>query len=300
MKIYKPSHKLSPLAVLLLPLAVILTSVIIGLLTYGVSRLIYLPLIFPILMGLLAGTGVGIGIHLGKVRSPILAGLTTVLCAPLIYGVYYYAEYQFTFRNDLRDAFKEETGLALTDKEFEAVEELYLEEYAGETGFIGYMKLNVKEGISFTGTGSSSGSEFTVKGTGVYIYWGLELIIIAVAGYLLVQLFAKQPFSEETGEWFGKPEFLGTLRSSNFLALLDQGQFEQAGRCIDSVTAYPFPRQDIQIRRTKSPVADIALEVRTGTVNKKGAVSYKTTRVLLLTQAEFSALKTAMLSVKPG
>ncbi|HEX3052633.1 MAG TPA: hypothetical protein VHP83_18380 [Aggregatilineaceae bacterium] len=77
MKIYKPSHKLSPLAGLL-PLAVILTNVIIGLLTYGVLHLIYLPLVFPILMGLLAGIGVGIGIHCGSLRDALPFGARAV------------------------------------------------------------------------------------------------------------------------------------------------------------------------------------------------------------------------------
>ncbi|MBA3875177.1 MAG: hypothetical protein H0X30_39130, partial [Anaerolineae bacterium] len=51
----------------------------------------YLILMFPLFAGAIAGGLLARGVQVGKVRSPIVAGIIGLLCGLLMYGVYHTA-----------------------------------------------------------------------------------------------------------------------------------------------------------------------------------------------------------------
>lgn len=277
MQSYRPSNRVHPSGLLLLLGVVLIGGVVLGLLTYYISEVIYLVFAMPVIIGLAVGKITAWIVRLGKVRFPLLAGIAAILFGLVLYGTYRYAEYRIGFRGDLNDTLKEETGRSFSDDELQFWEDRVLDSEIGQTGFTGYTRLYAREGFSITraGSGSDSGG-LVIKGIFAYLYWLIEIGLISVFGYRDATDAAREPFSEATDEWFGAPAVLGSLtfiNAQHFLAAATAGDFPTAAALVEPFDLATLPRFDAAVHRASRADAPALLAVYKHVAGRSGSVT---------------------------
>jgi hypothetical protein len=295
MREYRPSNHVPPAGLLLLITTAVAGGLGAGVITYFVSREVYLIILFPILLGLGVGWIMAMAVQIGKVRAPLVAGAFGVVMALILYGTYRYAEYYWRFRSDFKRQVEKTFGQKITDDEYQRFEDITLQDEVGAKGFAGYIRLTAREGIMFTRATSSSDSGVTLKGTVLYLYWMLEIAAIGFFAAVGAARSARKPFSEQSGEWYGKAARVGTLPAelvSTFVERVQQGQLAQAGALVTAEARTP-PRTDVAVYRSAAPGTDHLLAVQRVTLRRSSADT-KDLHRWIITPAEFETLRTSL------
>jgi hypothetical protein len=264
MRKYRPSNHTPIGSLILLLLLGIISAGALGGILWAVDNYlhIYLVVAFPLIAGGVAGGLLVLGVRSGKVRSPFIAALIGLLTGVLIFGVYHFAGYYITFRQDMRTSYVEHFKTTPTDAELDdAIDTQILEPEVQDTGFVGYLKLVAKEGFTITSStySSSSGSDIDLKDQWAFVYWGVELLLAGIIAAVLASGEARQPFDEDSNSWYGAPTTLAlaTLKSRKALdRTLNDGDYQTAGSLL-TVQNIRYPRNEIMLRR--SPVASGSL-----------------------------------------
>ncbi len=281
---------------LIMLVAVVAGSIILGGLMYLIGTAIYFICMFPIAVGLAAGFVTAKASIIAKVRSPLVRAVFGLLMGLAAYGVYRYAEYEFEFRRDLRDEIETSLGESISNSEYNMFEDQFLEEAVGDTGFIGFTKLNAREGFTITSRRSSSTDGAGVTGDSVYAYWVLEIILMAGGGLFMALSGVSQPFSEQTNEWFGKPDHLALIPPENanaVVGLLNRGDINAlAGGLVISPNR-PIPRLELTLRRCSSADAEQYLAVEKITRGRYGE-EREVVQGWLIAPPELTQLKQAL------
>lgn len=245
MKRYRPSGRIPFGGLIGLILATIIGSLVIGGLVFAVSHVIYLIVLFPFVMGALGGGLLSLVVKSSKVRSPFIAGLVGLILGVGIIGVYRFAEYYIDFRNEVTSVVRaEEGGEDVSQEEIDQFIDEVLEEEVGSPGFIGYIKYSATLGTTI----SRTSSEVTLDENATWVYWGVELLIVALFCAALAFGAARQPFNEDVGEWYPDPFYVGTINGKsrkNFLDLVKNG---------DTNEVFKLVAQDTQAAR--NPVVE--------------------------------------------
>jgi NAD/NADP transhydrogenase beta subunit len=274
---YKPSNRVPLIGLVLLILTTIIGGGMLGELVYLIGEHLYLVIIFPLAMGLLGGVLINIAAHVGKVRNPALTMVFGVLIGLAIYGTYRYAEYYQGFRSDVRDEVKSYLGNQYDENDLQDYIDLVLEDETGSTGFVGYVKLSADEGISITSSrASTTNSGAMFRGTGSYVYWGIELLVILFVARYVASITAKQPFCETTNEWYKSEEYVGTIPPNDVpvvVSLLEAGRGDAAGSMLVALNDAPMPRYDLVTQRSSRPDVDVILRVQKLTQGNKGTIT---------------------------
>lgn len=260
MQTYRASNHIPFGGFILLVLVGVAVAIGAGLLLWAAENLlnIYLIVVFPLAAAAIVGGVLGLVVRAGKVRSPLFAALVGLLAGLLMYGTYQFAGYYITFRNDAREAYIENTGRTPTDEALNRELDGLLEDEVGAGGFIGYLQLVAREGFSITRSFSSSSSSSGVdlEGTGVWVYWGIELLVIVIITAALARKPATEPFDEDDNVWYGAQELIGVTSSKARKPLIDaleSGDFRGAGGML-TVEDIKYPRTELYVRR--SPVVN--------------------------------------------
>ena len=260
MQNYRASNRVPFAGFILLVLVGVAVAIGAGLLLWAAENLlnIYLIVVFPLAAAAIVGGVLGLVVRAGKVRSPLFAALVGLLAGLLMYGTYQFAGYYITFRNDAREAYIENTGRTPTDEALNRELDGLLEDEVGAGGFIGYLQLVAREGFSITRSFSSSSSSSGVdlEGTGVWVYWGIELLVIVIITAALARKPATEPFDEDDNVWYGAQELIGVTSSKARKPLIDaleSGDFRGAGGML-TVEDIKYPRTELYVRR--SPVVN--------------------------------------------
>ena len=298
MREYRSSNRFPPYGFIMLLLAALVGGGVLGVLVFAVSHFaVYLIVIFPFVIGTLGGFVMSLTVARGKVRNPMLAAFFGLLIAVVLYGTYRYADYRIGFRSALRDIYEEGSGERPDDARLQAYEDYILTEETGTTGFIGYVKLYAQEGITITSTRSSSDSGLVLSGILAYLYWIVEFGIIAFISLTISVDRARQPFSEETNEWFERPRYLGTLPASatpEFLEVAYQGDFRRAGTLLADTSGLAPPRTDIIIHTAKSPGVDQVLVVHRLKQKDRARLAVNKVERSLISARDLEALRAGM------
>jgi len=250
--------------VMLLILA-ILGGTVIGGILWAIEHFtnFYLVVLFPLVAGAILGGILSFAVRSSKIRSPIIAGLFGLAAGLIAYGVYHFAGYYVTFRGDVREVFEENGQKAVTDALIdEFTDEILLDE-VGTAGFMGYMNLMAREGITINRTVSSSSSGINLQGTGAWVYWGIEVAAVALIAAFMAGRAAGEPFDENAGVWYGKPQLLAVTDNKSRKELtnaLKNGDFQGAGRLL-TTQGLPYPRVEVYTRRSEDPTADVYVQV---------------------------------------
>jgi hypothetical protein len=253
-------------------LATIVGSLVIGGLVFAVSHLIYLIILFPFVMGAIGGALLSLVVKSSKVRSPIVAALFGLILGIGIIGVYRFAEYYIDFRNEVTTAIREDGGEDVPQEEIDQFIDESLQEEVGSPGFIGYIKYSATLGTTI----SRTSSEVTLDETATWVYWGIELLIVALFSAGMAFKAARQSFNEEAGEWYPDPQYVGSVgweSRKEFYKLLQAGDTRQAFRMVGNTPLTP-PRVDVVVQQTpSSPQTDVILTVRETRLNRKQEIS---------------------------
>jgi len=296
MKRYRPSGRLPFGGLLGLILATIIGSLVIGGLVFAVSHLIYLIVLFPLVMGAVGGGLLALVVRSSKIRSPIIAGLFGLLLGIGILGVYRFAEYYIDFRNEVTTAVREEGGEDVSQEEIDQFIDDVLQEEVGASGFLGYLRYSATLGTTIT----RSSSEIALDENATWIYWGIELLIVALFCAGLAFAAARKPFNEEADEWYPDPQYVGSVdwkARKEFYKLLNEGDTREAYKMVNVSPGVP-PRVDVVVQQTPSaPQTDVILTVRETRMNRKQEASGDKLKGVLSAQ-EFADLSRALNTVQ--
>jgi hypothetical protein len=235
-KRYRPSGRIPFGGLIGLILATIIGSLVIGGLVFAVSHVIYLIVLFPFVMGALGGGLLSLVVKSSKVRSPFIAGLFGLILGVGIIGVNRFAEYYIDFRNEVTSVVRaEDGGEDVSQEEIDQFIDEVLEEEVGSSGFIGYIKYSATLGTTI----SRTSSEVTLDENATWVYWGVELLIVALFCAGLAFNSARQPFNEDVGEWYPDPFYVGTINwksRKNFLDQVKNGDTNEVFKMISQNT----------------------------------------------------------------
>lgn len=265
MQPYVPSNRVPVIGYLALVIAALAGGLAVGALTYFVSRQFYLVILFPLIIGALAGACIYGGVQLGRVRSPLIAMLFGVLAALATYGTYHYLTYAIGFYGDLQDEFKAQFDLELSDEDAQELGDTILQEETGATGIFAYMELTARDGITFSDAGRpTTQTDPTIKGVAVWIYWGIELLLIAGVAAGIGRLRAREPYSESGQKWFTHSTVVGLLDGNavpDFIRLLETNQAAPAAALL-----HPRPK------KAKGPRVEVVVRRVTGNLGEEAAL----------------------------
>ncbi|MCU0481717.1 MAG: hypothetical protein MUE54_10980 [Anaerolineae bacterium] len=283
-----------------LPIALIIGAigaVAVGTALFFSSKLVYLLIASPLFAAFLAGGVATLVVIIGKVRNQWLAFLLGVLIGAGAYGVYRAGEYldvvleQGTFfREDIRTELAS-NGTTMTDAEVEAIlnefllEEtgsdgviglikildFFLKEEVDDIGFIGFIKYQAKEGFTISRAGmSSSNNNPPIKDGATYIFWGVELLIMAIGTGLFGGSRASHPFSN--GRWIAYKPFgeVAGVNADAFMGAFQSGDFRMASQVIQPIDRNsPLPKLYLEVARSNEQSSNGVLKITRLTPNVK-------------------------------
>lgn len=143
---------------LFLPIALIACGVVGGVLAFISYNYFSLIVIFPVIMGVVAGTMARQVVKQTDGGNSFKTILLAIVLALITYGVYRYAEYYLTF---------EEFG-----NRIKAI-----------ATFPNYLNWSAEQGISITRATQSDSSGLELTGQGVWIFWGVEILIMLFVAF---------------------------------------------------------------------------------------------------------------------
>jgi hypothetical protein len=114
----------------------------------------------------------------------------------------------------------------------------------------------------------------TFSGTGAWVYWGVELLIIVVIAWLAARSAAAEPYCEDCHAWYGKERWIGVADKKlvkDIKTALKAGDFGKV-RAAFVPNDLPLPRLALTYRRcehctTTKPVVILRQYTKSGRNN---------------------------------
>jgi hypothetical protein len=222
---YKPDGGTTTPGLMMLVGAIVVTGAILGFVAHFVAQAFYLILVFPVLIGLGLGA-VGIRmVKAGRVRNPIIGGVAGFLGGTLAMFMMHYFDQQ-KFRDEAMEA---EPGFAtvvemspqqrqqfLADVDPTDREDVSRGLRAADSVF-GYLDLQAHYGVTIGKPGRSGESGLNLGYAGSYVYWLVELLVVAGITYAMVRGATQEPFCNDCEQW-KSPKVLGFFGAEPALA----------------------------------------------------------------------------------
>jgi hypothetical protein len=233
-------------------------AVVVGLLAGIIGQWFYLVLLFPLLIGLILGA-VGMGlIRVGKLRNPLLAGIAAGLSGVMAMGTMHFVKYQFSLNA--------------------AAKELFIDrdELEKQISFAKYLDLRAEKGVTIAGVARND-KGMNLGYVGSYIYWLVEVILVAAVAWMMMRKKAAEPFCVGCNTWKDDRPLAMVMVPDESMAAhaVDNGNVVGLLPCVGRITP-----QGLLLKTAVCPrcgeegEVDIALE--RVTVNSKGQKQKKT------------------------
>ena len=306
MKPYKPSNITPISGYQWLILSTIITGGVVGGIVSFIGNFLYLIVLFPFGMGLLGGYGTHIAVKQGKVRNPILAGVFGAFTALSIYGGmqgFDYLNFQRIVGRDFREGYSEELQNALAASNGEVTEEELVQlaidtiliEDTGRDGFMGYLQFSAQHGMELS---RSSSDGIPVNGIGMWIYRGVELLIIGIISTAGGLRAAKQPFCETSDRWYEDPQRIGNVsdeRSEEFIGFLDRNNYLKAGELINTQVDIPIPSIEVYVQLPpEDGTADSIVQLHKTSLDKNKKLQLEEMSIGMVSPREMKQLQDAI------
>ncbi|WP_434685183.1 hypothetical protein [Pseudanabaena minima] len=288
MRTYQPSNIAPSQGVAILAISSLVSGVAIGGATAFISKFIYFIVLFPIGMGFATGAAMGLAVKKGKIRSPITALGLGVLGGLVTYGSLMYGQY-INFQQETEKIMEREYNV--TDKN-QAKEQInnFLQQETGSSGFVGFLKMSAKEGITI----SRRSSSFEIKDNFAYLLWLIELGIVGFLAASIPFKSANEPFSEEGNEWYGEKQWVGSATEESkdeLIRLLNMDDMSGAAALLSSQTDLPTPRIDVYSQSCAGvPFSDSVITVSHISTNAKKQQESKDLLTGLVSESQRSLL----------
>lgn len=290
---YAPSGRFTPVGLVLMPVLGLLGALVGSYIYYLFDKHLFtLIILFPAILGAIAGGGVGLGVLYGKVRYPLLAGVIAVLLGAFAYVMVHYWSYR-ALPGELAEAYKEETGIELSAAQSKDLTDWVLEEEVGQTGFVGYIKLTAEEGVSVGRAGSSS-NFLKLPAFLAYPLLLVEMLISAGVAGMVAGSMASDLFCERDNLWYKTRDILKSSGTSAqaIAEAIEAGQYDQIPELIEP----PQKALYSQVKVKACPrCRDAYLSLDVSRENKSTTVY-----TAHLTPEQLNALEAAVASGKPG
>jgi hypothetical protein len=256
---YKAQSGFNLLGVLLLLVALCLAGLGLAWLGSFIAQWFYLIVLFPLAIGLgLAGVGALVN-YRAKLRNAPLAALIGLLAAVWTMAAMHYFDYQrFVGQRDqlLREnpqLLNDGPAAGLTDPE-EVEARRLLNQARGVDSLPKYLDLQATDGVRI-GRGGDGATNLGYVGS--WIYWGVELIILAAMSVGLMIANAREPYCTACDTWKKERE-LGTfvgdgqqvhyfLTTGDIESLSDYGPAKTGGNLVLSVAVCPNCQGDAPV-----------------------------------------------------
>jgi hypothetical protein len=199
----------------------LLAAVALGWLLSFVERWMWLILIFPLIIGALVGVVGILAIKFGKVRSPALGGVAGLLAGCVAMLSMHYFDY-LALRAETNRAIPPEGRAVLEVMTPAWIDALPREQQEparearrlvlGVKSFPAYMDFEATNGVTIqrTGHGGAHDRGMNLGYVGSFIYWGVEVLIVAGVAFVLMKGAAAMPFCRDCQAWKTERK-LGTL-----------------------------------------------------------------------------------------
>jgi len=239
-----------------------------------VSKIVYLIVIFPIAIGFAGGFTVEGTIVKFKIRGQRIGLVFGILIGLIAYGAYHYASY-ISFQNELTGIFSgqllEQHGQIDQTTLYQLVDRFLIDE-TGQQGFLGFIFLSAKEGVSIA---SIYGGKFVNIGTFLTVlYWIFELGLIIYFAADMGKSAAEKPFCETCNDWYGKYEHIGAAPISevdDIQKLLEMDNYYELGRSL--IENVEIPSIDVYIQGcTNCNTNPFELVIKLAKLDSKGEV----------------------------
>jgi hypothetical protein len=242
MEQYRHSRRVSILGLGLLTLSWVIGGPVIGGLAYAASQLIYLPLVFPSLMGAGGGRLVAWAVTKGKTLNSVVIVLACVLFALSAYGSLHYGGYSAfrrEFRQYMANSLEPNNGRVSVTVADQWVDWMVAGQ-TGSKGFLGYLKLQSQAGITFshifdfTSTGEEAFG-LSLTGGAVWLYLLVETGVIAYTALSAARTATSAPFCEHCELWYPPGSHIGTVSdemTDEFMDSLSAGSLESAAAMV--------------------------------------------------------------------
>lgn len=180
---YTPDGNFPPLGLALTLGGGLAAAVLVGFLASFIAQWFYLVILFPFLIGMALG-GIGMAfIKVGKLRNPLLAGIAAGLSGVMAMGAMQYFNYQRTLDTAAKT-------LAVDRSELES-----------QISFAQYIDLRAKEGVTISRAGHNKDKGMNLGYVGSYIYWLVEMTIVAGTAWAMMRKSAAAPFCVSCNSW---------------------------------------------------------------------------------------------------
>jgi hypothetical protein len=240
---YRPAGGFTSSGVLMLIGALLVAGGVLGFVVHLVSQAFYLIILFPALIGAALGWLGSRMVKQGRVRSPLLGGLAGFLGGVLAMFMMHYFDYQ-QFRKNLASELAQMTPQEREEKlghinpaDRQNVDAVM--KAGGREGMLGFMDYQAEQGVELK-KASSSGKGLNLGYTGSYVYWGIEVLIVAGISFGMIRGAASEPYCSACDEW-KKPRVLGFLGAdpATATAAVQSGDLQRFRNAGPSATGGP-------------------------------------------------------------
>ncbi len=182
MRPYIPQNNTPVNGIILLTICSIILGLAIGIAAYFITRLIYLILIIPLVIGLIGVVLYDKLLLFVKIRHIVLTTFVGLMIG-IISAITYYAIPYIIERNNFITEVKEMYGVDAREASLGFNEVLSME--TGSKGLLGYLKLRANTEDQYTTYVIVNSIpielfSFKFKSTQAWLYWGLEMLLIAL------------------------------------------------------------------------------------------------------------------------
>jgi hypothetical protein len=220
-----PSYTVKPYAcdggttmpgVMMLVGALVVTGAVVGFIAHLVAQFFYLVLIFPVAIGFALGLVGARMVKQGRIRNPWLGGLAGFLGGTLAMLMMHHFDQQ-KFRDEAFEAspdFAEVAKLPPQERtEFVASldpadREASTRALRAADSLWGFLDLQAHNGVTIGKPGRSGDHGLNLGYYGSYVYWLVELLIVAGITYGLVYTATMEPYCATCDQW-KRPVVLG-------------------------------------------------------------------------------------------
>src|SRR3954465_10684243 len=202
---YQPDHGYTTGGLLMLIAALAGVGAVLGYIAHIISQWIYLIIVFPGLIGLgigLVGTRM---VKSGRIRNPWLGGLAGFGAGIFAMLVMHYTDYE-QFRSTMAGAplalrelaqlpperIPQDRPADLTPEQWLHLQQLL--PLLRIQSFPQFMDWQARMGVTISGTHGSSNSDINLGHIGSYIYWLIEMLIVAFVTFAMVKQATAEPY----------------------------------------------------------------------------------------------------------
>lgn len=291
---YTPKNNLPVKGIFLLVPGSIILGLVLGVAAYFITRFIYLVVIIPLAIGFVGLVLYDKLLKFVKVRHIALTTLMGLMIG-ITTAITYYATPYFVERNNFIAEVQEMYGVSASDASHGFNEVLISE--TGSSGLLGYMKLRANVGDQYTNyiiinSVPIEMFRFTFRSAQAWIYWGLEMLLIALpiawAGYNRSKNF----FNLSANDWYlPLPDQIGSIPIENKAELnsfLLENRLQDVSELMVAEGDLQHPTLEIYEQYSKNRKGDRLLIVEETTRESPTKVSRTTIARWEIPQEEYS------------